>query len=175
MGLQAHDFDHPRGLFDQIDAEVRYPEITKLSLLLDPLYRLEGLLEGGVGVGPMDLPQIDHIDAQPTEGGVNLLVERLRLQITPVLVRCPNDAAFRRDDEPFTPSLDCSAYYLFRMTGPIGRCGIDERDSRVDRRLNCAYRLLVFHPSPEVVANCPRSKADDRHLERRLAEFPILQ
>ena len=169
--LQRSDGMDRLGAAHLADAEVGRARVADLALLDHAGDLGPRLFHVGVGVGPVDLVEVDHVHAQPAQAALRLLAHARRLQ--PVEDRAlgrviPDQAALRRQDHAIAAPLERLADDFLRVAQAVGGRGVDPVDPRVEAGLDGRDRfVVVLRPPAEVPrpADGPRAEADRGEVE----------
>ena len=99
----------------------------------------------------MDLVQVDDVHPQPSQAGLGLATDKVRLEAAadlPVLV--PDHRAFREHKGLPRHPADCPADQLFGVPEPVDRCSVDPVHAEIDGGLDGLDGLtLVLRPLGE--------------------------
>ena len=148
---------------------VRDPDVADLALLDHLLERPRRLLLRDVRVGPVDLVDVDRVDAEVAQALLDAPAQEGR---GGVALRRP-DAALGGDDHAVAVAAQLRpqrrAQQLLRRPEPVGLGRVEERDAEVARPPDGGDgRLLV--EAPPLPAELPGAERDPGHLEPRPAE-----
>ena len=122
--------------------EVRYANVTNLAFFLELGQRLPTFFNLGLGIGPVDLVEIDHIHPQPPQACFQLAAHRSGFQAVPDLALViPHQAALGKDVRTVCASRDRFADDLFRVPQSVHGRSIDPVDARIERRVNRCNRF----------------------------------
>ncbi len=174
VGLQAHDVPVPADLIHLSDVEVRHTEIAELARLLRLVELGHRLVHGRLRVRPMDLVEVDGIDAEPPQGVVDFLPHRIGLEVPDEVVRGADDAHLGTDGNLIVAAFNGPPHHFLRVPCTVGRRCVDEGDPCVDARLQGPNRLVIVHFAPEVVSEGPGAHADCRDAQIRCSELSVL-
>ena len=67
LGLHRRDRMHRMGAPDALGPRLRQAEEAHLALLDQPRHRADGVLDGHVGIDPVLIVEVDHVDAEALE------------------------------------------------------------------------------------------------------------
>src|SRR5437879_4930359 len=106
------------------------------------------LLNIRLRIWPVNLVEVNIINAQAFEAGLGLALDRVRLQaITYLALLIPDQGTLGEDKGPLT-TFDGLPNDLLRMTQTIHGSGIDPVNTQVQAALNGGDRLLVILRTP---------------------------
>src|SRR5262245_34480759 len=131
--LDADQLDGLAGLGGLLDGHVREPDVTDEPLLLELAQRPELLVQRNLQVEPVDLEDVELLDAQMPEAEVNLLADVLAATDGhPVCRARPGLSGLRRDHEVVGIGMEGLLQQLFAPEGPVRVGCVDEVDAEVD-------------------------------------------
>ena len=161
--------------------EVRDSGVADLALCDYIGDRRPGLFNSLIGLGPVNLVQIDHLDSEARKAGVHFLENRPGIQVwKDRLFIVPSPSALRGYDRSLSDGyfLQRPAQYLFRMAQPVDRRCIYPVDPQLER---AAYRchgidVVLRSPSetPIPASLGPAAKTHRGKLKIRRSERPCL-
>ena len=125
-------------------------------------------------VGPVELVEVDRVDAEPPQRVLALLAQARRRGVPDRLLHpvglVPPQAALREDERPLRPGDvgERAADDLLRVAVPVHRGGVDPADPArhgvANRRDRLGVVLRAPRESPAAAADRPGSEADGRDL-----------
>src|SRR5207253_2380110 len=101
------------------------------------------LLDVGVGVGPVNLVQVDVVGLQAAQRVLDLGYDPAPRGASPVWVVAHREAHLGGEDNVIAAALEGLADDLFRFAAGVGVGGVDEVDSSVQRAVDDADRIVV--------------------------------
>src|SRR5713226_7213103 len=116
-----------------LDTEVRNADMAHFSLLLQCGEGTPALFNIGIRIGPVDLIQVDDVNAEPFQTSFDFTPQRGGFEIMahfPMLI--PHQGTLGEYIGPLAP-LDSLAYHGFRVAQAIDRGGIDPVDTHIQR------------------------------------------
>src|SRR6185503_6601008 len=89
------------------DVEVRHADVADLALLLQRSKGGPALLDVLVRVGPVDLVQVDGVDAEPAQARLTLAPDRVGLEaVADLAALVPDHAALGEDVRPLAHPVE---------------------------------------------------------------------
>ena len=99
--LDGDDLAHRERALELLDAHVGDADLADLALCAGFDERRERILEGNRGVGPVELVEVDRIDAQPSQRALERRADVLGAPVPePATGPCPGEARLGREDQP---------------------------------------------------------------------------
>jgi len=180
--LQRIDVPHRLADLEPLHVEVRDPGRPHLALLDQPHHDRPGVLERHSRlVRPVELVEVDPLDAQPPERVLALAPDALGAQ-GPLRLRhgvgfVPLQAALGEDIRPLRRGqlTHRPPHHHLGMAQAVDGRGIDPVHAEPDRVMDGGDRIgvVLWSPSEEPgPAGRPRSEADGRDLETTPAQQP---
>jgi hypothetical protein len=163
-----HVDDSPRGR-ELLDADVGDADVADLALALQFLQRPDRLLVRDLGIGGVQLVEVDAVDPQAFQRSLAGLAQVLGAPVAGPLARTgPGQAALGRDHQAVGVGMKRLGDQLLADIGPVGVGGVDQ----VDAELDCAPQhgdrfVVVVRRSPDTVAGDPHrpvTEAPDREV-----------
>jgi hypothetical protein len=152
---------HRRDLLDSAQlpgVEVRHADVTDKSLLLQLSEGRPALLDVLVGDRPVDLVEVDRVDAQPLQARMRLAQDRVAFQaVRDPLSRALEQRCLGEHVRALSESLDRAADDLLGVAEAVGGGGVDPVDAELERAVDRLDRLLVILRAP---AELPATAAD---------------
>ena len=156
------------------DVEVRHADVAHEPLGLQLGERRPPLLDVLVGIGPVDLVDVDDVELEPREARLDLAADRVALEAV-------RDGAVllvqRRLGEhvrAIVEALQRATHDLLGVAKAVDRGGIDPVDAELDRPPDRRDRLLVVLVAPGVpppgAPDRPCAASDAADLHSRGAE-----
>src|SRR5207244_1105198 len=157
------------------DVEVRDSDVADEPLLLQFGEGGPSLLEVGLRVGPVDLVEVDRIDSQPGEAGLDLAPDGIARQAVGDPAAASVQERRLREHVGAVPAAGQGpADNLLRVPEPVDGRRVDPVGPEVERPLDRRQGLIVVLLAPgELVtgtADRPRAEAEARDLETGVAE-----
>ena len=161
--LQRGDGRDPLDPLHLDHVEVRYANVTNLAFLLELGQCLPTFFN--LGIGPVDLVEIDRIHAQAPQAGFEFAAHGGSFQAVPDLALViPHQAALGKDVRTVGAPRERFADDLFRVPESVHERGIDPVDAGIERGVNRCHRFIVLLPSPGespvAAAHCPCANTD---------------
>src|SRR5271165_706438 len=164
LRLQRGDRVNHCGSTDRCGCSLRQPEVTHFSSLHQVRHRPDRLLDWRVGIDPVLVVKVDHIDAQSLEAGVTALPDILR--ITPdaeeFTVRAADVAELRRQYHLPSAVLDGLADEDLVSSHSIDVRRVEQVPASVQVTMDDADRLRVIHLLRVVELAHPHAAEADR-------------
>src|SRR5205085_2878787 len=141
--------------------------------LVDQLgHRRPRLLDGRPGpvIRPVELVEVDALDAEPFQARLALLPDRSGSQVVVDLAAAPGAAALREDEDVLAGAegLDRAADDLLGVAGRVRRSRVDPAHTRLDCAPDRRQRLVVVDRAPaEAVRPGERPGAEAEHRQLR--------
>src|SRR6478672_9794986 len=163
------------------DVEVGDADVVNEPFLLELGEGRPTLLDLLVGNGPMDLVQVDRLDAEALEAPLELTPERVAPQaLDGRPVRAFGLAGFREDVRTVRAELaERASDDFLGVAEAVLRCRVDPIDTELDRVVDRrdGVRVLLVTPAPVVAAapDRPGAQADPRDLESGLSQLRCLE
>jgi hypothetical protein len=162
------------------DVEVRDADVLHESFGLELGERRPALLEVLVGNRPVNLVEVDRVDAQARQARLDLTADRVALEA----VHDPAAAAVEQrrlgeDVRSLRHSLKRAADDLLGMSEPVRGRGVDPVHAQLERPVDRGERLLVVLRAPgelpATAADGPRAEADAGDVQAGGAELRGLE
>jgi hypothetical protein len=97
------------------------------------------LLDVGLRVGPVDLVEVDRIDSQPGEAGLDLAPDRVALQaVGDAAPTAVEERRLREDVRPILAAGEDAADDLLRVSEAVDGRRVDPVDTEIERPLIAA-------------------------------------
>jgi len=126
------------------------------------------VLDRGVGVDPVQVVQVDVVDAEPIKRTVDGPVDVLRPTVhLTVALPAEGDAALGREDHLVPPVRDRAADDPLVLTEAIDVGGVDQRDAEFERAVDRGDRLGLVHRAVNT-ARLPTVRAAHAHTAQAL-------
>ena len=166
---RRHRRDGMRAL-DQLAGVVREPSPADLPLLPEPLQLAPRLLDRRRAVEVVDLEQVDVVDAEAQQAGLEVGADRLRPVVHPRdALGVRHRPALREHEHVVAPALECAAHDLLGSAPAVERCRVDPVRARVESRPDRFDRLALVLAAPvdPLPAGADRRRADADHCDLR--------
>src|SRR5436305_6317519 len=137
--LHRGDLEDSLRRLDLLDGDLRQPEMADLALVLELLHEPELLLARHLGIDPVQLPQVDGLNAKPTHAHQAALAQVLRpAHRRPDAGAMPRKTTLRRDVD----AVERMQSLLDEVLGGLGSVdvgGLDESDTMLGQPLENVY------------------------------------
>ncbi len=165
--LDADDVDDRARDVELLDADVGDADVADLALVLELLQGADGLLVGHLGIGRVQLVEVDPIDAQVAQRALAGIAQVLRARVARPLPRARAlQPALRRDQQPLRVGVQRLGDELLADVRPVAVGRVDEVHAELDRAPDDRQRRVA------IGRRAPGAGADDPH--RPEAEPPDL-
>ena len=170
--------------FQKLDAEVRHARGANLPLFNQPRHRVPGVLDRNASfIGPMELKEIDSLDAEPSKRCLALTPDRIRMKRASrhlhAVLRIPLETALGEDVRPvgrWKRSQEVADDF-FGMSEPVDRSGVDPVHPAVDGVTHGRNRrpivLRTPRERPSATAGGPGAESNGRESHTAGAERPL--
>src|SRR5271157_4328827 len=164
LRLQRGDRVNRCGPTDRCGCSFRQPEVTHFSRLHQVRHRPDRLLDWRVGIDPVLVVKVDHIDAQSLEAGVTALPDILRIAPDPeeFPIRTADVAELRRQYHLPAAILDRLADKDLVSSHSIDVRRVEQVPAGVQVTMDDADRLRVIHLLRVVELAHPHAAEADR-------------
>ena len=174
--LQRFDGQGLAELIHLVGVEVGHSDVTDLSRGHQFIQRACRHLEGGVGIGPVDLVEVDVVAAEGLEAFLDSLPNPFRARVTvgaTGVIGWPK-AAFGGDDELIArPPLQGAGQQSLRGAKAIALSRVEKVDALIGRVPDGGDSRVFVGRAP-FTAELPGSKCDARNLEVGASKSDLL-
>ncbi len=162
------------------DVEVRYTGVSDFAFFFEFGERFPSFLDVLVGVGPVDLVQVDDVRLEPPQAIFALPLDRVFLEyVAGITVLVPDQRTLRKHVGFLSDAFQRLGHQLLGVAQPVDGGGVDPVDAQLQRALYCSHGFFVVLGSPggapSAAADGPTAEADGRYVHVRLAELYGLQ
>src|SRR5215208_3022547 len=151
------DVDRPDGhtLAHLLDGEVRHADEADLAPLDQLVERAERLLEGDLGVWPVDEVDVDLVGPETLETDIDLAhdVGAARIALGRLAARWKKDPALGDEHDVFPPATQGAAEDLFGVAGSVAWRRVEAGHTGVERPMDRAHGLVVLDRPVAVAAH----------------------
>src|SRR5208283_2490445 len=139
-----------------------------------PGHRCPALLDIRVGIGPMDLVQVNGVHLQPPQASLALAANGIGFEtVADLAMFVPNKAALAKNVRPLNDTFQGPCHDLLRMAQPVDCRSVDPVDALIQRLADGRNRFAVIlrPPSefPSRSTNGPRPEADPGNQQIRVS------
>src|SRR5271170_124186 len=167
--LYSDNVDDFAGVFNLLDADFRYADVTDFSLSLQISEGTQLVVRGHLRIDAMELVKIDAIKAQATEAAFTSSDEMLRLSVfRPTIGAGTIETALGSDDQIRRIGIERFGDQFFADVWAVGVCGVDKVDAEFDGAAQDADCFVaISRRSPDAVAgdaHGPEAEAVDGEI-----------
>ena len=98
---------------------------------------------------PVDLVEVDSLNAEPLQAGLRFAADRRTLEVMRnASVFIPNETAFGEHVRPLAQIFDCPSDYCFRVAQPIDSGCVNPVQSQIKARVDGFNGVLIVLRTP---------------------------